>query len=182
MATTVVAVVASVVMAVVWRPGCSRPTRTYARNPYGIGWRILLLAAITLAVVATVFAGAARLLKRAGPGHRPSPPARSSWSPLLALLTGAAVPALSYVFLWPAVAGVRCLRGKLLRPDTARRAVGRQPVRSPWVAVVVATVGVPLVYLLASAASVVTCRCSPLSIAVFIALLASVLVPHFRYL
>ena len=62
-ATTVVAVVASVVMAVV-ATGLLAPDAHFARNPYGIGWRTLLLAAITLAVVATVFAGAARLLKR----------------------------------------------------------------------------------------------------------------------
>ena len=177
-ATTVIAVVASVVIAVV-ATGLPAPDAHFARNPYGIGWRILLLAAITLAVVAAVFAGASRLLKRparvtaiaAGPVIVVS---------VLALVTGAAAPALSYVFLWPAVAGGALMAWQVLRPDTASR---------PWpaagalalVAVVVASVGVPLVYLLASAASVSLPMFAAV-IAVFIALVASVLVPHFRYL
>ena len=175
-ATTVVAVVASVVMAVV-ATGLLAPDVHFARNPYGIGWRILLLAAITLAVVAAVFAGAARLLKR------PARVTAIAAAPLivvslLALLTGAAVPALSYVFVWPAVAGRRCSPGKSCAP-TPPPGRGRKPVRSPLVAAVVASVGVPLVYLLASAASVSLPMFAAV-IAMFIALLASVLVPHFR--
>ncbi len=177
-AATAVAVVASVLVTAIVTSVLA-PDAHFARNPYGIGWRILLLAAITLAVVAAVFAGAARLLRR------PARVTAIAAGPLivvslLGLLTGAAVPALSYVFVWPAIAGTALLAWQVLRPDPASR---------PWpaagalalVAVIVASVGVPLVYLLASAASVSLPMFAAV-IAVFIALLASVLVPHFRYL
>lgn len=155
------------------------PDVHYARNPDAAGWRTVLVAAATLAVVTGLFVGMARLLRRedrvAGLVVGPVLVTAS-----LASLTGAAMPALSYVFLWPALAGVAVAGWDLLRAERGG---------SPWPdaavlagsGAVVAVVGVPLVHLLASAASIGLPMFAA-AIAVLVALLGSVLVLHLRRL
>jgi MFS family permease len=148
-----------------------------ARSPYGSGWRMLLLGGISLATIAGVFVGAGRLLR--------TPPRILALGagPLvvlsaLAVGTAAATPSLSYVFVWPTLAGVALLGWRVLRPDAAEEPWG---ITTAFAAVgaVVALTAVPLVYLVASAAPIAAF--APF-IAAITALLGSALVPHFQHL
>jgi Peptidase family M28 len=155
------------------------PDAHFARNPYGVGWRILIVVTATLTVVSGVFLGTVRLLKRdsRGAGLTAGPVVVTT---LLAVLTAATAPALSYVFLWPAMAAVALLAWQQSRDRDAD---------PPWataaalalVGAVVVMVGVPVVYLLSSAASIALPTFAAV-VAVFTALLAAVLVPHYRQL
>jgi membrane protease YdiL (CAAX protease family) len=149
----------------------------FARIPYGPGWRMLLLAMLSLTSIAAVFLLAGRLLKRA------ARVAALAAGPLvvltfLAVLTAVAVPSLSYVFLLPALAGAALLAWRVLRPRTADR---------PWravaglvmVAATVALAAVPLVYMVASAAPIA--MAAPI-VAIVATLLAGALVPHLQHL
>ncbi len=175
---TVVAVAVAVVTAVLVTT-LMAPDVHYARNPDAPGWRTLLVSAATLTIVAIVFFGLIRLVRSeprvAGVLLGPVVVVAT-----LAVLTGTGMPALSYVFLWPAVGGVL---------EAAWRLLGPERPASPWpTAAVLATsgamvavVGVPLVYLLAGAASIGIPMFAAV-IAVFVALLGSLLVPHLRML
>ena len=175
---TLLSVVASIVVALLASTALA-PEVHFARNPYGVGWRMLVLGALTLATVAGVFLGAGRLLK--------TMPRRAAIAagPLVVLasfsvLTALAMPALSYVFLWPTLAGAALLAWKVLRPTQAAQ---------PWPAVAglalagapVVFVTVPLVYLLGGGASVSLPMFAAI-IALFTAPLAGALVPHFEHL
>ena len=153
------------------------PEVHYARNPCGAGWRMLVLSAVTLTVVAGLFLGLVRLLRRERRVRR-SPPARCRGRRRLAVLTGLFMPALSYVFVWPALRW---------RPGRGWQVLGAEPRQPAWPkaaalaasGAMVAGVGVPLVYLLASAASIAAPMFAAV-IAIFVALLGSLLVPHLR--
>lgn len=148
-----------------------------ARSPYGSGWRMLLLGTVALATIAGVFLGSGRLLR--------TPPRVLALGagPLvvlsaLAVVTAAATPSLSYVFVWPTLAGVALLGWRVLRPEAAARPWGMTTALAV-VGAVVALMAVPLVYLVASAAPIAAF--APF-IAVIAALLGSALVPHFQRL
>ena len=97
----------------------------------------------------------------------------------LALLTGAACPPSAMSSCGPRSPGRACSPWQVLAPSGPPIGRGRAAGALAVVAAVVAVVGVPLVYLLASAASISTPMFAAV-IAVFIALLGSLLVPHFR--
>lgn len=155
------------------------PDAHFARNPYGFGWRLLLLSAVALTVVAGLFLGATRLLKRddRAAGLALGPVVLVS---LLAVLTAVVTPAASYLFLWPAAAGVALAGWQLLRP--ARWS-------GPWAdagvlaaaGAVVAIVGVPFIYVLSSALWVAVPTYAALIVGI-VALLGSLLVPQLRRL
>lgn len=176
--TTVVAVAAAAMTAVLIT-NLMAPEVHYARNPSGAGWRMLVLSAVTLTVVAGLFLGLVRLLRRERrvDGLLLGPVMVVA---TLAVLTGAGMPALSYVFLWPALGGVLV---------AGWQALGSERPTNPWPkaavlaasGAMVAVVGVPLVYLLASAASIAAPMFAVV-IAIFVALLGSLLVPHLRAL
>jgi hypothetical protein len=63
LALTLLALALSVVAAVI-ATNLLAPDVHFARNPYGLGWRLLFLAALTLAGVAAVFLAAGRLLRK----------------------------------------------------------------------------------------------------------------------
>jgi hypothetical protein len=155
------------------------PDAHFARNPYGFGWRILLLSAVGLTVVGGFFLGATRLLKRddrtAGLALGPVVVVT-----VLALLTAVAMPAMSYVFLWPAAASTALAAWQLLRPARAATRWTEAGVLAAAGAVV-AVVSVPLVYLLSSMAQLAAPTMAAL-VAAFVALLGSVLVPQLRRL
>jgi len=176
--TTLVAVAATAAAAVLVT-SLMAPEVHYARNPSGAGWRMVALSAVTLTVVAGLFLGLVRLLRRE---HRVG---GLLLGPVvvvaaLAVLTGLSMPALSYVFVWPAFGGVVVAGWQVF---------GAERPANPWpgaavLAVsgaMVAVVGVPLVYLLASAASIAAPMFAAV-IAVFVALLGSLLIPHLRAL
>ena len=118
-ALTLLALALSVVAAVV-ATNLLAPDVHFARNAYGLGWRLLFLAALTLAGVAAVFLAAGRLLRK---------PARITATvagPLVVLaaltvLTATTVPTLGHVFLWPTAAGTGLLAWQVLRPAPATR-------------------------------------------------------------
>jgi hypothetical protein len=155
------------------------PEAHFVRNPYGVGWRILLLSAVGLTVVGALFLTTTRLLRRddRSAGLVLGPVVVVT---LLAVLTAAAAPALSYVFLWPAAASVALAAWQLLR---------RRPGVRPWAdagglaaaGAVVAVVAVPLIYVLSSAALLGEPTFAVL-VTVFVALLGSLLVPQMRRL
>jgi hypothetical protein len=155
------------------------PEAHFARNPYGVGWRILLLSVVGLTVVGALFLTTTRLLRRddRSAGLALGPVVVVT---LLAVLTAAAAPALSYVFLWPAAASSALAAWQLLRRRESAR---------PWAEVgglavaggVVAVVAVPLVYVLSSAAKIGEPTIAVLVVA-FVALLGSLLVPQMRRL
>jgi len=155
------------------------PDAHFARNPYGVGWRILLLSSVGLTVVGGLFLTTSRLLKRddRAAGLVLGPVVVVT---LLAVLTAAAAPALSYVFLWPAAASVALAAWQLLRRRESAR---------PWAeagglaaaGAVVAVVAVPLVYVLSSAALIGEPTFAVVVVA-FVALLGSMLVPQMRWL
>jgi hypothetical protein len=175
---TFVAVAAAAVCALLLTSTLA-PDVHFARNPYGVGWRILMVVTITLATVAAVFLGAIRLLKRDSRkvGVATGPVVVIT---LLAVLTAATAPALSYVFLWPAVAAVALFAWQQSRSHHSE---------TPWstalplaaVGAVTVMVGLPVVYLLSSAASIAIPTFAAV-VAVLTALLATLLVPHFRQL
>jgi hypothetical protein len=175
---TLVAVVVGAVAAVLVTRLVA-PDAHFARNPTGVGWRIMLLASVTMTVVAGLFLGATRVLRRETRvlGLSLGPVVVAS---ILAAVAGASMPALSYAFLWPALAATLLAVWQVLR---------HQEAGSPWpttgllaaVGAAVALVGVPLIYLLASAASVAIPMFAAV-LAIFIALLGSLLVPHLRLL
>jgi hypothetical protein len=175
---TVLSVVVAAVCAVLLTMALGTDAH-FARNPYGVGWRILVTVTTTLTVVAGVFLATIRLLKRDSreAGLTAGPVVVIT---LIAVLTAATAPALSYVFLWPALAAIVLLAWRVRGPG--------KPA-DPWVTAavlagvgaVVAVVGVPLVYLLSSAASIAIPMFAAV-VAVFTALLATVLVPHYRHL
>ena len=177
-ALTVLSLVLSIAASVV-ATKLQAPDVHFARNPYGLGWRLVFLSALTLAVVAAVFLGADRLLKK------PQRVTAIGAGPLvvlatLTLLTAATAPSLSYVFTWPTAAGTALLSWRVLKPE---QAVRTWPLTGALVAValVVALAMVPLVYLLAGAASLI----QPTFVGVIVLLIAlqgGVLVPHFRHL
>jgi hypothetical protein len=175
---TLVSAIASIVVAVVATTALA-PEVFFARNPYGSGWRMLLLGALAIATVAGVFLAAGRLLKTA--------PRRTGLAagPLvvlavLAMLTALGTPALSYVFLLPTLGGSVLLGWRVLRPVQAAQ---------PWpaalalgvVGALVALVAVPLVYLLGGAAQIGSPMVAAL-IGLFTALLAGGVVPHLQHL
>lgn len=155
------------------------PDAHFARNPYGFGWRILFLSAVGLTVVGGLFLGATRLLKRDDrtAGLTLGPVVVVT---LLAVLTAVAMPAMSYVFLWPAAASVALAAWQLLRPARAAKRWTEAGVLAAAGAVV-AVVSVPLVYLLSSMAQLGAPTFAVL-VAAFVALLGSVLVPQLRRL
>jgi hypothetical protein len=167
--TTLVAVAAAAAAAFLVT-GYLAPDVHYARNPSAVGWRTLVLSAVTLTIVAGLFLGLAGLLRRERRvgGLLLGPVVVAA---ALAVLTGLFMPALSYVFLLPALGGVLVAGWQVLSserpanpwPNAGVLAVG---------GVMVATVGVPLVYLLASAVSVAAPMFAAI-IAVFVALLGS---------
>lgn len=154
------------------------PDVHFARNPYGVGWRILLVSVVGLTVVAGLFLGTARLLKRddrvAGLALGPVIVVAVS-----AALTAEAMPALSYVFLWPALAGVALAAWQIL-PDRGSRSWAQASVLA-GAGAVVAVIAVPFVYLLASALFLGQPTYAA-AIGVLVALLGSVLVPQLRWL
>lgn len=158
--------------------GLLAPEVQFARNPYGAGWRMLLLAALALACVAAVFLGAGRLMKTT-PRRTALAAGALAALGIVGVLVAWTLPALSYVFLWPTLAAALLLGGIVLRPRQAAL---------PWaataglavVAAVVVVVVVPLIYLLASAASVAQPMFAAI-IAAMTALLAAALVLHFQH-
>lgn len=174
---TLVGVVASVAVALVLSTVLA-PQVHHARNPYGAGWRMLALSALTVATVAGVFLGADRWLG-AGPRRTAIAAGPLVVLAVLAVLTAVTLPALSHVFLWPTLGGAALLVATVLPPARAR----------PWAAAaglavvgaLVAWVTVPLVYLIGSGTSV-SLPAFAAVIAACTALLAGALVPHLRYL
>jgi hypothetical protein len=154
------------------------------RGYYGAAWTLLFLSFITLAVIAALYVLGRRLLR----------PARSDLSVaigalavplLLGLLTAMALPAFSYVFAWPTLAGIGLLGWTVLAPSAAAR---------PWprlmglsvVALVVVAVSVIPVYLIYSAfATPLSARQSPIFpvlALLIVAALTPALVPHLHFL
>jgi len=178
----VVLVPVSVVVAAMLTMGVTgllTPDVQFARNPYGAGWRMLLLAALALACVAGVYLLAGRLMKTT-PRQTALAAGALVALGIVGVLVAWALPALSYVFVWPTLAAAVLLGWMMLRLDQASL---------PWAATtglavvgaVVMVVVVPLVYLLASAASVAQPMFAAL-IAAVTALLAVALVPLFQHL
>jgi len=178
----VVLVPVSVVAAAVLAAGVTgllAPEVRFARNPYGAGWRTLLLAALALACVAVVYLGVGRLMKTRARRTALAAGALAALG-IVGVLVSWALPALSYVFVWPTLAVAVLLAWMMLRPGQASLSWAA----TAGLAVVGAAtmvVAVPLVYLLASAVSVAQPMFAAI-IAAVTALLAAVLVPHFQYL
>ena len=126
--TTLVAVAAAA-MAAVLITNLMAPEVHYARNPSGAGWRMLVLSAVTLTVVAGLFLGLVRLLRRERrvDGLLLGPVVVVA---ALAVLTGLFMPALSYVFVWPALGGVLVAGWQVLGPS-GPPIPGRRPRCSP---------------------------------------------------
>ncbi len=176
--TTLVAVAAAATAAVLIT-NLMAPDVHYARNPSGAGWRMLVLSAVILTVVAGLFLGLARLLRREDRvgGLLLGPVVVVA---ALAVLTGLSMPALSYVFVWPALGGLLVAGWQVLGAERAANPWPKAAVLAVSGAMV-AVIGVPLVYLLASAASIAAPMFAAI-IAVFIALLGSLLIPHLHAL
>lgn len=156
-----------------------QPDVHFARNAYSSGWRFLLVGTLTLAVVSAVFAAAARFVDReqtrtalaAGP---------LVVLTLIAIVTATALSSLSYVVVWPTLAGVAFL---------GWRVRSGPPPTNPWaVTAALSAVGfivmlgaVPVVYLLGAGLSISQPMFAAL-VAFIAALLAVLLVPHFQHL
>jgi hypothetical protein len=154
------------------------------RGYYGAAWTLLFLTFVTLAVTAALYLLGRPLLR----------PARSNASVaagalavplLLSVLTALALPAFSYVFAWPALAGIGLLGWTVLGSSAAARTW-------PWLvglslaALVVVTVAVVPVYLIYSAfAAPGSARQSPIYpvlALLIVAALSPALVPHLHFL
>jgi hypothetical protein len=154
------------------------------RGYYGAPWTLLFLTFLTLAVTAALYVLTRRIFR----------PARSDASvaagalvvPLLfAIFTALALPAFSYVFAWPTLAGIGLLGWTLLAPSTAARPW-------PWLvglsvaALVVVTVAVVPTYMIYSAfAAPQSARQSPIFpvlAMLIIAVLSAALVPQLHFL
>jgi hypothetical protein len=153
------------------------------RGYYGATWTLLFLTFVTLAVIATLYV-LGRLLR----------PARSDASVaagalgvplLLGVFTAVALPAFSYVFAWPTLAGIGLLGWTVLRSSPAGRTWPRL-VGLSVVALVVVAVAVVPVYLIYSAfAAPGSARQSPIFpvlALLIIAALTPALVPHLHFL
>ncbi|GAA1750922.1 M28 family peptidase [Kocuria aegyptia] len=155
------------------------PEVHFARNPYGYGWRMLLLVALGLVCSAAVYLVAARLL-RTTPRDLGMVAGPLVVLTVAAVVTAAVLPAASYVFTWPAVAAAALLAWRVLAPPQTER---------PWaltagltvVGVVVAIAAVPVVYLLASGTSVLQPMFAAV-ITVVVVLLGGALTAHFLLL
>jgi hypothetical protein len=154
------------------------------RGYYGPAWTLLFLAFVTLAVIAALYVLGRRLLR----------PARSDISVavgalavplLLGLFTATALPAFSYVFVWPTLAGIGLLGWTVLTPSAASRPWPRLAGLSV-VALVVAAVAVIPTYLIYSAfAAPGSARQSPIFpvlALLIVAALSPALVPHLHFL
>jgi hypothetical protein len=115
-------VVTVVVTAIGWKIGVAlNPAyRVWmGRGFYGADWRLLFLASLTVAFVAALYLLARRFIRAARDeeGVAAGPLVVLA---LLAVLAGLWVPSLSYLFAWPALAGVLVLSFGAFGPPSAR--------------------------------------------------------------
>jgi hypothetical protein len=154
------------------------------RGYYGASWTLLFLTFLTLAVTAALY-GLARLLL---------PPARSEASVaagalavplLLGVLTALALPAFSYVFAWPTLAGMGLLGWTVLGPRAAARTWPRLIGLSVVALVVAAVAVVPVCLIYSAFAAPGSARQSPIFPVIallIVAALSPTLVPHLHFL
>ena len=112
---------AAVVTALGWKVGVAiNPAyRVWmGRGFYGADWRLLFLAALTVAFVAALYLLARRLIRTTGDEEGVAAGALVFLTGL-AILTAVAVPSFSYLFTWPALAGVIVLAFGVLIPARA---------------------------------------------------------------
>ena len=89
------------------------------RGFYGADWRLLFLASLTVAFVAALYLLARRFIRAARDEEGLAAGALVVLA-VLAILTGLWVPSLSYLFAWPALAGVLVLGFGVVVPARAR--------------------------------------------------------------
>jgi hypothetical protein len=89
------------------------------RGHYGADWRLLFLASLTVASVAALYLLARRYFRVARNEGSVAAGALVVLT-VLAILTAVAVPSFSYLFTWPALAGVLVLASGVLVPVGAR--------------------------------------------------------------
>lgn len=159
--------------------GLLAPDAHIARNPYGAGWWMLLLGTVALTCVAGVFLGAGRWM-RSGPRQAGLAAGALLTVAAIGILVAAAVPSLSYVFLWPVLSAAVLLVWTLRRPDRLTHPLAATAGLAVVAAVVVFAT-VPVVYVVASALSVAQPMFAAI-IAAIVALLAATLVPHLQQL
>jgi Peptidase family M28 len=154
------------------------------RGYYGAPWTLLFLTFVTLAVSAALYV-LGRLLLR---------PARSNASVaagalavplLLGVLTTLALPAFSYVFAWPTLAGIGLLGWTVLGSSAAARPWPRLVGLSVVALVVVAVAVVPAYLIYSAFAAPGSARQSPIFpvlALLIVASLSAALVPHLHFL
>ena len=109
------------------------------RGYYGAEWRLLFLASLTVAFVAALYLLARHYIRAARDEGGVAAGALVVLT-VLAILTAVAVPSFSYLFTWPALAGVLVLASGVLVPAGPRGSWSR-------VAVLALTAFVPVVLL-----------------------------------
>ncbi|HEX5384469.1 MAG TPA: M28 family peptidase, partial [Propionibacteriaceae bacterium] len=154
------------------------------RGYYGATWTLLFLTFVTLAVTAALYVLGWRLFR----------PARSDASVaagalavplLLGVLTAVALPAFSYVFAWPTLAGIGLLGWTVLAPSAASRPWPRLAGLSVVALVVVAVAVIPMYLIYSAFAAPGSARQSPIFpvlALLIVAALTPALVPHLHFL
>jgi hypothetical protein len=89
------------------------------RGYYGTNWRLLFLASLTIGFIAALYLLARRFVRTTQAGEGVAAGALVLLA-VLSILTSMGVPSFSYLFIWPALAGLTVLGFGVLAPARAR--------------------------------------------------------------